>query len=69
MTVNNNANIYIHIARAIYTNKAKRNLFAACLSGMAGHALYGMAPYFGHTGVTLDAENDRPAPWHPPRSF
>ena len=36
-------------------NKAKRNLFA-CLSGMAGHALYGMAPCFGHTGVTFDAE-------------
>ena len=33
----------------------KRNLFA-CLSGMAGHALYGMAPCFGHTGVTFDAE-------------
>ena len=45
----------------IYTNKAKRNLFA-CLSGMAGHALYGMAPCFGHTGVTFDAENDRPGP-------
>ena len=26
----------------------------ACLSGMAGHALYGMAPCFGHTGVTFD---------------
>ena len=49
----------------IYTNKAKRNLFVcllACLSGMAGHALYGMAPCFGHTGVTFDAENDRPGP-------
>ena len=34
----------------------------ACLSGMAGHALYGMAPWFGHTGVTFDAENDRPGP-------
>ena len=33
-----------------------------CLSGMAGHALYGMAPCFGHTGVTFDAENDRPGP-------
>ena len=42
-----------------YTNKAKRNLFA-CLSGMAGHALYEMAPCFRHTGVTFDAENDRP---------
>ena len=31
------------------------NLFA-CLSGMAGYALYGMAPCFGHTGVTFDAE-------------
>ena len=29
---------------------------------MAGHALYGMAPCFGHTGVTFDAENDRPGP-------
>ena len=41
-------------------DKAKRNLFVcllACLSGMAGHALYGMAPCFGHTGVTFDAEN------------
>ena len=37
----------------IYTNKAKRNLFA-CLSGMA--------PCFGHAGVTLDVENDRPGP-------
>ena len=49
----------------IYTNKAKRNLFVcllACLSGMAGHALYGMAPCFGHTGVTFDAENDWPGP-------
>ena len=34
----------------------------ACLSGMAGHALYGMAPCFGHTGVTFDAENDGPGP-------
>ena len=33
-----------------------------CLSGMAGHALYGMVPCFGHTGVTFDAENDRPGP-------
>ena len=32
----------------------------ACLSGMAGYALYGMAPCFGHTGV--DVENDRPGP-------
>ena len=31
------------------------NLFV-CLSGMASHALYGMAPCFGHTGVTFDAE-------------
>ena len=45
----------------IYTNKAKRNLFA-CLSVMAGHALYGMAPCLGHTGVTFDDENDRPGP-------
>ena len=34
----------------------------ACLSEMAGHALYGMAPCFGHTGITFDAENDRPGP-------
>ena len=27
---------------------------------MAGHALYGMSPCFGHTEVTFDAENDRP---------
>ena len=48
--------------RYIYTNKAKRNLFVClltCLS-MAGHALCGMAPCFGHTGVTFDTENDRP---------
>ena len=45
----------------IYTNKAKRNLFA-CLSGMFGHAMYGMAPCFGRTGVTLGVENDRPGP-------
>ena len=44
----------------IYTNKAKRNLFA-CFR-MAGHALHGMAPCFGHTGVTFDAENGRPGP-------
>ena len=29
---------------------------------MAGHALYGMAPCFGHTGVTFEPENDRPGP-------
>ena len=29
---------------------------------MAGHALYGIARCFGHTGVTFDAENDRPGP-------
>ena len=29
---------------------------------MAGHALYGIAPYFGHTEVTFDAENFRPGP-------
>ena len=31
---------------------------------MAGHALYGMAPCFGHihVGVTFDVENDRPGP-------
>ena len=34
----------------------------ACLFGMAGHALYGIAPFFGHTGVTFDVENDRPGP-------
>ena len=34
----------------------------ACLSGMAGHALYEMAPCFWHTGVTFNAENDRPGP-------
>ena len=33
-----------------------------CLSGMASNVLYGMAPFFGHTGVTFDAENDRPGP-------
>ena len=34
----------------------------ACLSEMAGHALYGMTPCVGHTGVTFGAENDRPGP-------
>ena len=29
---------------------------------MAGHALYGIAPCFGHTGVTFEVENDRPGP-------
>ena len=29
---------------------------------MAGNVLYGMAPCFGHTGVTFDAENDSPGP-------
>ena len=29
---------------------------------MAGHALYGMDSCFRHTGVTFDAENDRPGP-------
>ena len=40
-----------------------RNLFV-CLSGMAGHALYGMDPCFGHTGVgvSFDVENDIPGP-------
>ena len=32
---------------------------------MAGNVLYGMAPYFGHTGVTFDAENDSPGPGRP----
>ena len=45
----------------IYILIKQRNLFA-CLSGMASHALYGMAPCFGHTGVSFDAENDRPGP-------
>ena len=31
---------------------------------MVGHALCGMAPCFGHTRVTFDAENDRPGPGH-----
>ena len=44
----------------IYTNKAKRNLFAS-LYGIAGHAMYEIAPCFGHTGVTFDVENDRPS--------
>ena len=51
----------LDVKRLVYTNKAKRNLFA-CLSGMTGHALYGMAPCFGHTGVTFDAESDRAGP-------
>ena len=29
---------------------------------MAGNVPYGMAPCFRHTGVTLDAENERPGP-------
>ena len=48
-------NIYSRTLKPdIYTNKAKRNLFA-CF-GMVGHALYGMAPCFGHTVVTFDAK-------------
>ena len=50
------------VKRLVYTNKAKRNCLLACLSGMAGHALYGIAPCFGHTRVTFDAENDRSGP-------
>ena len=38
----------------------QRNL-SACFR-LASHALYGMTPCFGHTGVTFDAENDRPGP-------
>ena len=54
-------NIYGRTLRPeIYTNKTKRNLFA-CFR-MDDHALYGMASYFGHTGVTFDVENDRPGP-------
>ena len=54
-------NIYGRMLRPeIYTNKAKRNLFS-CFR-MTAHALYGMAPYFGHTGETFDAENDRHGP-------
>ena len=48
-----------------YINKARKNLFVCllvCLSGMAGHALCGMTPCFGHTGVTFDFQNDRPGP-------
>ena len=41
----------VKLSPEIYTNKAKRNLFA-CFR-MAGHALCGMALCFGHTGVTL----------------
>ena len=51
-----------YVCVSIYTNKAKRICFLVCLSGTAGHALYGVAPCFGHTGVTFDAENDRPGP-------
>ena len=53
--------MYVHVSVCvyIYTNKTKKNLFV-CLSGMASHALYGIAPCFGHTGVTFDVENDRP---------
>ena len=29
---------------------------------MAGNVLYGMAPCSRYTGVTFDAENDRPGP-------
>ena len=32
------------------------------LSCDTGNVLYGMAPYFGHTAVTFDVENDRPGP-------
>ena len=53
--------IYNYMLIYIYANNAKRNLFA-CLSGMAGHALYGMAPCFGHTGVPFDVESGIPGP-------
>ena len=54
-------NIYGSLLRPeIYTNKAKRNLFV-CFR-MAGHTLYVMAPCFGHTRVTFDANKDRPGP-------
>ena len=29
---------------------------------MAGHALYGVAPCFGHTGVPFDVESGIPGP-------
>ena len=51
-------NVVEDIIILIYTNKAKRNLLVgllACLFGTAGHALYGMSPCFGHTGVTQGA--------------
>ena len=57
--------LFIVLFCFIYNNKAKRNLFVcllAYLSGMAGPALYGMAPCFGHTGVPFNAENDMPSP-------
>ena len=37
-------------------------MFVCLLAWLAGHALYGMAPCFRHTGVTFDAENDRAGP-------
>ena len=43
--------IRMYVALVIHTNKAERNLFA-CFR-MVGHVLNGMAPCFGHAGVTL----------------
>ena len=57
----NNSSIYSIIIVSILI-KQRGICLLACLSGMAGHALNGMAPCFGHTGVTFDAENDRPDP-------
>ena len=51
---------YINVHMYIYTNEVKRNVFA-CFR-MAAHALYGIAPCCGHTGVSFDVENDWPDP-------
>ena len=47
-----NSSIYSIIIVSILI-KQRGICLLACLSGMAGHALNGMAPCFGHTGVTL----------------
>ena len=51
---------YFSRSNAIYSPsiliKQREICLLACLSGMAGHVLYGMAPCFGNTGVTFYVE-------------
>ena len=54
--------VIFNYSHYIYTNKAKRNLFACVLVRNGRPCHDGMAPCFGHTRVTFDVENDRPGP-------